>query len=242
MPDDISRVTPDMGPCKGLSRRECRDWLAHTDEGRQWAAQHGRTQSMGQMAAVLANLSANAADKINAAAERRAAASNKQHSEAHTMGISTTLKALHGMDEHTFVKIVTRAASAQFPALSGPQAFTKLFTADDEAGRAIRAAHAITKGQVVGSDSPEREYLPARSRGVESGALSGREYAASDAALEDDAEDDRFDALAALEALAERERRRNPGMSKAIAFSKVYCDPNNTRLAQLERAQNRPRA
>jgi len=47
------------------------------------------------------------------------------------------------------------------------------------------------------------------------------------------------DALGALERLAERER--TPGMSKAVAFSKVYCGPANARLAQPERQQNRPR-
>ncbi len=45
-----------------------------------------------------------------------------------------------------------------------------------------------------------------------------------------------------LNALAEQERRRNPGMSKALAFSKVYTDPANAALAQRERRQNRPRA
>jgi hypothetical protein len=58
---------------------------------------------------------------------------------------------------------------------------------------------------------------------------------------DDDERDDEDDALEELDELAAEERRRNPGMSKAVAFSKVYTDPANARLAQRELMQNRPR-
>jgi hypothetical protein len=38
------------------------------------------------------------------------------------------------------------------------------------------------------------------------------------------------------------ERKRNPKLSKAQAFTKAYTDPANAKLAQRERAANRPRA
>ena len=56
-----------------------------------------------------------------------------------------------------------------------------------------------------------------------------------------DDDDDDDDALEELNRLAEKERRRENGMTKAAAFAKVYCDPANAKLAQRERAQNRPR-
>jgi hypothetical protein len=142
----------------------------------------------------------------------------QQHSEQN-MGTSTTtlLKALQGMTESEFVKIVTRVAKEQFPSLSGAAAFTKLFTDDNPESAAIRTAHAIVKRAAIGGGAVD-ESPPD----------------------EDDLED--ADALEELEELAEQERRRNPGMSKAVAFSKIYCDPANARLAQRERAQNRPRA
>lgn len=55
------------------------------------------------------------------------------------------------------------------------------------------------------------------------------------------AEDDE-NALDELNALAEQERKRNPGMTKAQSFAKVYTDPANSELARAERQQNRPRA
>jgi hypothetical protein len=156
------------------------------------------------------------------ARRQRAALTSKQHSEAPmSTSTDTLLKILRGMDEHTFVKLVTSAAKAQHPELSGPQAFTKVFCEDSGQGAAIRAAHAIVKarGAIGGPvDSPIGDNEP------------------------DDDEGDDADALDELEELAEQERRRNPGMSKSVAFTKVYTDPANARLAQAERRQNRPRA
>jgi hypothetical protein len=57
----------------------------------------------------------------------------------------------------------------------------------------------------------------------------------------DDDEADDTDALDELNKLAEQERRRS-GTSKAVAFSKVYCDPANVELVKRERRANRPRA
>ena len=48
-------------------------------------------------------------------------------------------------------------------------------------------------------------------------------------------DDDENDALDELKTLAAEERRRNPKLSKARPFTKVYTDPANAKLAQRER-------
>ena len=123
-------------------------------------------------------------------------------------------KTLRSVGEAGFTKMVEKYAKTVHPTLTREQAFTKVFTSDDDEGRAIRRAWQIAKGQ-----------------GIPAGAL--------DEPSEDD--DEEGDALDELNELAAEERRRNPGMSKAVAFSKIYTDPANAKLAQRERRQNRPR-
>ncbi len=124
------------------------------------------------------------------------------------------LKNLRSMGEAEFVKIVTDHARTVHPTLTKEQAFTKVFTAADSEGQAIRRCWLIAKGQDIAS-GPLDEPIT---------------------------DDDDADALDELNELAEQERRRNPGMSKAVAFTKVYTDPANAALAQRERRQNQPRA
>jgi hypothetical protein len=120
-------------------------------------------------------------------------------------------KTLREVGEHGFTKMIEKYAKTVYPELTREQAFTKVFTADDDEGRAIRRAHAISKQGVA--DEPD-----------------------------DDDEADDEDALAELETLAAEVRRRCPQLSKAQAFTKVYTDPANAKLAQRERAANRPKA
>jgi hypothetical protein len=120
------------------------------------------------------------------------------------------------MGEIAFVKIITDHARTLHPTLTREQAFTKLFTSDDAEGQAIRKCWLIVKSQ-----------------GLASGPLDETEV--SETA---DGEDD--DALAELNDLAEHERRRNPRLSRAQSFAKVYAA--NPELAAKERRQNRPRA
>jgi hypothetical protein len=216
---------PDLGPCRGLSRREAARWLVNTDAGRQWARARGG--SMAEMTRELCALSASAAGEVNA--RRLAATATKEA----PMSTETILKNLKAMGEHEFVRVVTKAAKAQYPQLPAAVAFTKLFTSDDSEGAAIRAAWLISKG-VVDADGPEAQYMRTRTRGVAGGALDPDEVA-------DEAEDEQDDALDALNELAAQERRRNPKLSKAQSFAKIYVDPSNARLAQRERAQSRRR-
>jgi hypothetical protein len=131
----------------------------------------------------------------------------------------TILKNLRSMGEHQFSKILGDYARQVHPTLPAAVAFAKIFTEDSPEGIAIRRAWLISKGQGLAATS------------------------ALDESDVDDANDEiEGGALERLEELAAEERRRNPGMSKAAAFSKVYIDPANARLAQRERQQNRPRA
>jgi hypothetical protein len=47
-------------------------------------------------------------------------------------------------------------------------------------------------------------------------------------------------ALAELNKLAKALRQRQPGLTEAAAFAKVYSDPSNFELAKRERLENRP--
>ncbi len=185
-----------------LTRSEALHWLAHHPRGAALMLRMSNTP-VGEIA-----------DMLVEASQRTA--TYKQR-EATKMGSTAkVLRNLKSMGEAEFVRITTDVAKKQFPELTRERAFSKLFTADDSEGRALRAAWRISKQGGVAS-SPLDEP--------------------SDTDDETDEE-----ALAKLEALAEAERRRNPGMTKAVAFSKVYCDPANARLAQAERRANRPRA
>jgi hypothetical protein len=218
----IGRVTPDMGPCRGLSRRQAARWL-RTDEGRAWARASGKRGE-------------DLLDHVVAGSERKAARINRAATNKHEASNMDIMKTLRSLTEAEFTTAVTTAAKAKFPELSAARAFSKVFEDQGPEGVAVRRAWLIVKG-VVPADSPEREYGLGNSRGISGGALSGREYAASDSEVEDDAEDDRFDALAALERLAERERRRDPSLSKAQSFTRVFVDPANVALAKAERRQ-----
>jgi hypothetical protein len=143
---------------------------------------------------------------------------NKRNEETNMNNI---VKALSRVGEAEYVAMVTRYAKTIHPELSRERAFTKVFEADDAEGRAIRRAWLIAKqGAPLDPDEARAE---------------GRRVV-------DDAVDDELDALARVERLAVEERRRNPALTKAQAFTKAYTDPANAALAQRERLANRPRA
>ena len=98
------------------------------------------------------------------------------------------------------------------PELTREQAFTKVFTADN-----ARAARSGARGR-----SQSRRPL-------------------DDDEPSEEAEDVEDDALEELNALAAQKRRRNPKLTKPPAFTKVYSDPANAKLAQASAGQIRPR-
>ncbi len=104
-------------------------------------------------------------------------------------------------------------------AKSSAKAFARVFSANDETGLTLRKAHAVIKNTTLMPIMP-----------VSVGATEATDV------------NDPEDALAQLQALAERLRASMPQLSKAQAFSKVYTDPNNAALAAAERQQNRPTA
>ena len=125
-----------------------------------------------------------------------------------------------GVTEHEFTKAVGDYADAnRLPGESSAKAFARVFSANDETGLTLRKAHAVIKNTTLMPIMP-----------VSVGATEATDV------------NDPEDALAQLQALAERLRASMPQLSKAQAFSKVYTDPNNAALAAAERQQNRPTA
>jgi hypothetical protein len=151
----------------------------------------------------------------NAAAKLNARAASNKRKAQNMSSTETILKTARRLGEFEMTRIITDHAKRLYPTMTREAAFVKCFTEDSAEGRALRTIHAISKGEHIGT-----------------GMMAD---------APDEADDDDSDALEELNALAEAERRRS-GTTKAIAFSKVYCDPANARLAQRERAQNRPRA
>jgi hypothetical protein len=90
-----------------------------------------------------------------------------------------------------------------------------------------------SNARVVDADGPELDYgVRTRSRGVASGPLDEDETNEADAEITGDANDD---AMALLERLAAALGVRNPGMTKAAAFTAIYTDPAHAPLAKRER-------
>jgi hypothetical protein len=179
---------------ENLTREEALHWLAHDPHGRSFARERGEPTS--DLADLLVEASLRPTEKRKD--------TNMQNMD----------KTLREVGEHGFTKMVEKYAKTVHPTLTREQAFTKVFTEDNDEGRAIRRAWQISKGQ-----------------GIAAGAL--------DEPSQDD--DEEGDALDDLNALAAEERRRNPKLTKAQAFTKAYTDPANAQLAQRERRANRPR-
>jgi hypothetical protein len=199
----IKQRRHDMDSARGLSRRECVEWIMTTDEGLAWA--NANDWSIDKLVA----LSAASADRAN---KRREAASNKR--ETPTMNSTERiLKNLRSMTEAEFTAIVTRVAKLQHPELSAARAFAKLFEDPGPEGVAIRKCWQIAK-------AANDEYSPMLDPD------------------NDEADDDDESALDELNALAEQERRKNPKLSKAQAFTRVFVDPSNAALAKRERMQS----
>jgi hypothetical protein len=122
--------------CRGLSRRECAEWLVHDAAGRQWAREREGTMSMAAMVAELFNRSAHSAAQINA--QRKA--STMSNTE-------TILKKARALGEHGVTAMIQKYAnSVKLPGETSAQAFTRVFLEDSGEGRAMRTIHAISKG------------------------------------------------------------------------------------------------
>jgi hypothetical protein len=177
---------------ENLTREEALHWLAHDPHGRSFARERG--EPISDLADLLVEASMRPTEKR----------------EAPKMDMTKTLREV---GEAGFTRMIEKYAKTVHPTLTKEQAFTKVFLADDDEGRAIRRTHQIAKQGPLDDD-----------------------------AAEDEAEGVEDDALEELEELAQQERRRNPKLTKAQAFAKVYTDPANAKLAQRERVQNRPKA
>jgi hypothetical protein len=150
----------------------------------------------------------------------RAAAMHPTNKQDNTMQNMT--KTLREVGEHDFTKMIEKYAKTVHPTLTREQAFTKVFTEDSDAGRAIRSAYQIAKQGVADDDDDEDEDQ--RDGGG------------------DDSRNGADDPLELLNRLAASLRREHPEWSREKCFAAVYTDPQYASLAKRERARYRPKA
>jgi len=133
------------------------------------------------------------------------------------------------LGEHEFTQLLTEHAKREHPDMTPEQAFEKVFSADDESGKLLRQAHALTKAWPAPlSISPVQTPAgPSRRAGSSPPRQDGTDRDLGDAS-----------AYAQLQALAESQRRA--GETAAQAFARIYAEPANRHLVDAERAQNRP--
>jgi hypothetical protein len=136
------------------------------------------------------------------------------------------------LDEHEFTKLVTEHARHAYPDMSPEQAFAKIFSADDESGKLLRQAHALTK-----SWPAPVSLEPLVSGGSDGFPTVTRRPGSSDG-RKTRTEDGLGTAYEQLTQLAESQRRA--GETASQAFARIYSDPAYKHLADAERAQSRP--
>jgi hypothetical protein len=202
------RVARVLPRYRGESRLHAVEGLTHA-EALHWLLHHPQGQA----------LAASSDESLDTLADLLCEASTKangeaplrhKHNEVSKMNVQNFTKAVAALGEHGFTKIIQNYAdTVRQPNESAAQAFTRVFTEETEQGRAIRKFWAIAK--------------------------NGK---AADVSDDDEADDETRDAMEELETLTAQERKRNPRLSKAQAFAKVYSD--NPELAARERLQNRP--
>ena len=123
-------------------------------------------------------------------------------------------KTLREVGEAGFTQMIEKYAKTVHPTLTKEQAFTKVFT-ELTTTKAVRSAARTRSPSKARSMTTRPRTRPRASRTTRSKNWKS---------------------------LPQQERRRNPTLTKAQAFTKVYTDPANAKLAQRERVQNRPKA
>jgi hypothetical protein len=167
-------------------------------------------QHGGQMREMVDDLVEASADAAAKINARREA--TKQH-EAPMSSTATILKTARRLGEAgVFAVIQKYADSVRLPNETSAQAFTRIFLADTAESQALRYLHSVAKGV----DEPSGFTADPDER--------------------DDADGD--DAMDELERLAAEERRRDPSLTRAKAFTRVFVDPANASLAKRERMQS----
>jgi hypothetical protein len=124
-------------------------------------------------------------------------------------------------------KVLEPYARNKFPALHPGAAIAKVLSEEIPVAKAYETVHAASYPDAVAKAQP--------------GVGDPDEEDVADEEEEDKDEKEDEDARSALEelnALAEQERRRTSGMSKAVAFSRIYTDPSNAALVRRERRQS----
>ena len=121
-----------------------------------------------------------------------------------------------GISEHEITKVITEAAQRAYPELRPAAAFSKMFCSEDS----VLLRQAVAACRTFATQ-------PAHKQAV----LSGSAMNVSSGS-----------AMNALVAKAAELRQREPSLTPAQSFAKVYSDPANVELARAERAANRPHA
>src|SRR5262249_2264309 len=130
---------------------------------------------------------------------------------------SNILKNLSSMGEAAYTRVVQKYAdSVRLPNETSAQTFSRVFSAPDAEGRAIRNAWLISKGAVAVDDADD----------------------VADAVADDDREDGGPSSLEWLQRLADKLRAQHPEWTREKCFTKVYTDPAYAHLAKRERASS----
>jgi hypothetical protein len=198
---------------ENLSRAEAKHFLLHHSHGR--ALRHDFPN------VPLDQLADHVCEASRRPTEKREVSKMDHHlelilkSEAamHALCKQLTANGGGGLTHPEFDGYLARYAAGKYPALHVGNAIARVLAEETPIAKAYSAVHAFYKAQPVVDDEEEDDD-------------------------EDEHDGDDSDALAELEQLAEQERRRDPQLTKAQSFTKVYVDPVNARLAQRERRQS----
>jgi hypothetical protein len=145
--------------------------------------------------------------------------------------------------------MITYEAKRAEPELSDERAFSKLFTDASPRGTLLRQAIQIAKFSHLlimpvnvdsGDTDVEDDSDAATAQRRQLNDEQQRRISDTDLADADEDEDDSGPAYDELAAKAATYRKAHPELTEQQAFSKIYQDPSNRKLALRERRQNRP--
>jgi hypothetical protein len=189
---------------------------------------------------------------LDRAADDLVAGMRGARSNANKLGHpGTTERVLGALIRCLKVKVRGTPLQMEFGVADSNDQRSKLYCADDDAGRALRAAHQMSKGVTIvhfgegtGTCAMDAEGLAVQypPRRFADGSSSPDDFNSAEGVSDEPEEDlaaESEDAMAALDAKAVELRKRDPSLSHAQAFSKAYCDPANVHLVRRERMASR---
>jgi len=239
--DVVSRVVAAHGG--EINRAEALEWLRSTSVGREFARAHKGNITMQDTeklkAAYVAKLKASILEATPAGRVMKAQAARIEKLEAlPPVEIAKSVIAGHsednfGLTESEFCGLIEKAARKQFPNLSTAQAFSKVFTASTEEGKALRLACETLKRLAFAAvaEQPRGNYDEQYSKRMAEEvrklpitvSLQPLQVGGKDVNVNDPSE-----AIAQLQRLGEV---RWPDLTREQQFSRAFSDPANRELA-----------